>query len=96
MNCRLESFKSFLSYDTNISRLRNQTIFGWYQFDVNVVRVPIATYKLQINMSGDYENESEYIVKFKYCSLTCIQNFMSVYEKSDSLLTLAVYILSIN
>ena len=39
----------------------------------------------QINVVGSM-NESEYLVKFQYCWLTCIENFMSacVYRKNDS------------
>ena len=43
-------------------RFMIQTYFKWYEFDVNVVRILIATctYKSMLN-------ESQYIVKFQYC-----------------------------
>ena len=59
----------------------NQTYLEWYEFDGNVVRILIATCTYQsINVVVSM-NESEFIVKFQYYSLTYEynQNVMSAY-----------------
>ena len=49
-----------------MSRHMNQIYFEYYEFDIKVVRILIATEYLNVNVVMS-KNESEYIVKFQYC-----------------------------
>ena len=44
----------------------NQTYFEWYELDVKVVHMLIATCTYEINIVVSI-NESECLVKFQYC-----------------------------
>ena len=58
-------------------RRKKQTYFEWYELDVNVVLILIVLILINDKLST---NKTEYVVKFQYYSLTCIQNIMSAYE----------------
>ena len=48
-----------------MSKLMKQTYLKWYQFNVNIAHILLATctYKKKVVVST---NESDYIVKFQY------------------------------
>ena len=48
-----------------MSRLMNQTFFEWYEFDVNVAHILIATCTYEINVVVS-TNASEYMAEFQY------------------------------
>ena len=58
----------------------NQTYYECYEFDVNIVRILIVACIYKSTLYWVSMNESDYIVKLKYCCITNIQNFMSAFE----------------
>ena len=66
-------------YCKYFAKVMNQTYREWYEFDVNVVRILIATCTYKSMSKWVWMNQSR-VVKFQYYWLTYIQNFMSGYE----------------
>ena len=76
-----------------IMNLNNTDRINHISNGMSLTRTLYATFTDKLRLLCEYDNDSEYIVKFQYCWLTYIQNFMKAYDehKNDTLLTSDAY-----